>query len=98
MSLPNPDFFPHESVRKGQDELMNHIKSSIQNGAILLAHAPTGLGKTASALSIALEYALQNKKRIFFLTNRHTQHQIAITTLKAIQEKSHTSISCVDLI
>lgn len=64
----------------------------------LLAHAPTGLGKTAAALSPALAYALEHKKVVFFLTSRHTQHKIAIETLAAIRAKHGISFGCTDLI
>ena len=91
-------FFPHERLREGQDELVRDIENTLQHGKILLAQAPTGLGKTASVLSIAVPYALKQKKRGFFLTNRHTQHQIAIETLKLIQKKTGQEIKCADLI
>ncbi len=91
-------FFPHEIIRKGQDEFIDDIYKSLEEKKILLAHAPTGLGKTASVLSVTLPWALENKKRIFFLTNRHTQHQIAVNTLKLIKEKHQVNFSCADLI
>ncbi|PIZ51763.1 hypothetical protein COY27_02470 [Candidatus Woesearchaeota archaeon CG_4_10_14_0_2_um_filter_33_13] len=97
-SLTPNEFFPHEKVRSGQDELIKDITKAIGEEKILLAHAPTGLGKTASALAVAIPFALDRKKIIFFLTNRHTQHQIAINTLKLIKEKTGKNICSVDLI
>ena len=91
-------FFPHETIRKGQEELVADIEQTLKQKKILLAHAPTGLGKTASALSAAVEKALSSNKVVFFLTNRHTQHQIAVNTLKEIKKKTQANISCVDLI
>lgn len=90
--------FPHQSIRPGQDQLIKDINSAFTDGKILLAHAPTGLGKTASSLTMALQYALKNKKRVFFLTNRHTQHQIAIKTINLMEEKTGKKYSVVDLI
>ena len=90
--------FPYENVRENQDLLITDFEKAIQNKQILLAHAPTGLGKTASVLSVALQQALNNKKTVFFLTNRHTQHYIAVETLKDIQKKHQVSFSCLDLI
>ena len=93
-----PEFFPHELIRAGQDKLVQDLDQTFQDKKILLAHAPTGLGKTASALSVALYHALKDKKKVLFLTNRHTQHQIAIETLKLIQQKMGQEIKCADLI
>ncbi|HLC71391.1 MAG TPA: ATP-dependent DNA helicase [Candidatus Nanoarchaeia archaeon] len=93
-----PEFFPHELIRAGQDKLVQDLDQTFQDKKILLAHAPTGLGKTASALSVALYHALKDKKKVLFLTNRHTQHQVAIETLKLIQQKMGQEIKCADLI
>lgn len=91
-------FFPHEKIREGQDELVKDIEKVMIEGKILLAHAPTGLGKTASVLAVAVPPTLEKKKRVFFLTNRHTQHRIAIETLKLMKQKTGEEIGCVDLI
>lgn len=91
-------FFPHKTIRPSQLNLVNDIENAILTEKIILAHAPTGLGKTASALAAALPIALEKKKIIFFLTNRHTQHKIAIETLKAIAQKTDTNIIVSDLI
>ena len=82
MNQASCEFFPHETIREGQVDLVNDISQALREQKILLAHAPTGLGKTASALSVAVKYALESKKVVFFLTNRHTQHKIAIETLQ----------------
>jgi DNA excision repair protein ERCC-2 len=92
------NLFPHEKIRDGQEQLISDIKQSFLSQKILLAHAPTGLGKTAASLSVALQIALEQKKVIFFLTNRHTQHQIAVDTLKKIRLRSGKEIKVVDLI
>ena len=58
--------FPHEIIRPGQDKLIADLEIALREKKILLAHAPTGLGKTAGALSVALACALENNKRLFF--------------------------------
>ena len=90
--------FPHTEPRKIQKGLMEQVYSAISQKFNLIVHAPTGIGKTASALSPALTYALKNKKTIFFLTSRHTQHKIAIDTLKMIGEKYSIKIKVADII
>ena len=90
--------FPHEEIREGQKELIEDLTAALKTGKMLIAHAPTGLGKTASALSVALEKAIDEKKKIFFLTNRHTQHKIAIDTVKLINKKTGKNLACSDMI
>lgn len=92
------EFFPYEQVRQGQNLFMDDLRISLREKEILLAHAPTGLGKTASALAVVLEEALREKKKVFFITNRHTQHRIAVDTLKEIKRKNKANFSCLDLI
>lgn len=98
VSNSTKEFFPHDVIRPGQQDLINDCEKALENNKILLAHAPTGLGKTASALSVAMKEAIDNNKVVFFLTNRHTQHQIAVDTLKKIKHKTQKNFTCVDLI
>ncbi len=79
--------FPFSSVRESQKQFIQDIEQCLQSRQHLLANAPTGLGKTAATLVPALEYALDNGKTVFFLTPKHTQHQIAVETLKKMKEK-----------
>ena len=79
--------FPFDSIRSEQDALIAKVSSCIAEKKHLVVHAPTGLGKTIASLGPALKYAIDNKKTVFFLTSRHTQHIIAVDTLKAIKEK-----------
>ncbi len=90
--------FPHDEPRKIQKGLMEQVYSAISQRYSLIVHAPTGIGKTASALSPALTFALKNKKTIFFLTSRHMQHKIAIETLKLIGKKYSLNIKTADII
>ena len=39
-----------------------------------------------------------NKKTIFFLTSRHTQHDIAIKTLEEIKKRHNTNFQAIDII
>jgi len=90
--------FPHEVPRKIQKAFMNQVYEVIKNKSNLLVHAPTGIGKTASVLSPALKFAIENGKTIFFLTSRHTQHLIAIETLMQTKKKFNMKLNVVDLI
>ncbi len=90
--------FPFEEIRDGQREFMLNVENSLQKGKHLMAHAPTGLGKTAAVISPALEFSLENNKTVFFLTPKHTQHTIVIDTLKRIQRRFRTGFVAVDII
>lgn len=91
-------FFPHQSVRKVQDQLIEEVDSSISQNKNLIVHAPTGLGKSAATLPIALSHALKKGLTVFFLTSRHTQHIIAIDTLKQIKNLYSPNFISVDII
>src|SRR3989344_6144493 len=90
--------FPYDKIRPEQDELIKDVYAAVNNGKCLVAHAPTGLGKTAAALAPALEYALKSKKTVFFLTSRHTQHAIAVETARLIKQKHKASFSVTDIV
>jgi len=90
--------FPHEKVRASQDDFIKKINEAIEKKENLIAHCPTGTGKTAAVLSVVLPFALKNNLKVFFVTPRHTQHRIAVETLKLIKEKHKTEFTAVDLI
>jgi DNA excision repair protein ERCC-2 len=91
-------FFPHEKIRPVQDELIELIKKALKNKQSLIVHAPTGLGKTAAALSPAIPLAMKTDTCVFFLTSRHTQHKIVIDTLKEIKKKFNLDLIATSII
>jgi len=90
--------FPHDEVRPIQEELIRAINKAITSQQNLIAHAPTGLGKTAAALGPALREALKKDLTVFFLTSRHTQHKLAMETVNQIKEKYKLNFTAVDII
>jgi len=90
--------FPHAEVRDIQRELISDVNDAISNRRNLIAHAPTGLGKTASTLPIALAHAIEKDLVVFFLTSRHTQHKIAIDTLREVKKKHNRDFVTIDII
>ncbi len=98
MMYKTGDLFPFKEMRPVQKEMIDTVRDALEGEKNLIAHAPTGLGKTVASLAPALEYALDNNKVIFFLTSRHTQHKIAIDTMREIKEKKGVRFNVVDFI
>jgi len=90
--------FPYDDIRKTQDLIIVDIYNALKCKESAIIHAPTGIGKTVSALAPCLSFALKNNLVVFFLTSRHTQHKIAVDTLKEIRKKHGNDFGVVDLI
>ncbi len=83
-----PDvLFPHDVQRPIQKELVQDIVHAIKTKTPLIVHAPTGLGKTAASLGPAVAAALEQGLTVFFLTSRHTHHELVSQTIAKIKEK-----------
>ena len=91
-------YFPYSKVREIQSTMISDVYDAIKNKKNIIMHAPTGIGKTISALAPALSLAMKNNLTIFFLTSRQTQHRIVVDTLKQIKEKFNISFEAADLI
>ncbi|MDY6770877.1 MAG: ATP-dependent DNA helicase [Candidatus Nanohaloarchaea archaeon] len=92
------DLFPYSQVRDSQSQLKQDVEQALEDGGNVVAHAPTGLGKTAATLPQCLAYGLENGKTTFFLTPRHSQHEIAVETLQEVKEEHGATFRAVDLI
>lgn len=91
-------FFPFDIVRPQQREFIVELASALEHQQGFVAHAPTGIGKTAAVLTPVVSYALKNKKNIFFLTSRQTQHKIALETLEKIKGRNNLKLGVTDII
>ena len=91
-------FFPFGELRSGQRELFYEVWDTLEAGKNLVAHAPTGIGKTVAALAPAVHYGLEKNRKVFFLTPKQSQHTIAVETMKLIEERSGRSIKVCDII
>ncbi len=86
--------FPFRDIREGQRQFLEDCRYTVKNGRQLIAHAPTGIGKTAAALSAAMEDSLANNRMTFFLTSKRSQHRIAVETARRMEGQ----IRLVDII
>ncbi len=70
--------FPYENVREGQSEFVHGAYRTLSRGGCLYATAPTGTGKTVSALYPALR-ALGDQRvdKVFYLTPKGTTAEAA---------------------
>jgi len=78
--------FPYSEPRPGQELILAAVETAIANREHLLLQATTGIGKTVAALYPALRYALANDKRLFVLTAKNTQQEMATAVLKMLNQ------------
>ncbi|MEM4222110.1 MAG: ATP-dependent DNA helicase, partial [archaeon] len=77
-------YFRHNKFRESQKELIKDCITVLNDKKILLAHAPTGLGKTDAVLGSCFTWAWKNNLSILFLTPKISQHFLALDVLKGI--------------
>jgi DNA excision repair protein ERCC-2 len=84
--------FPYPELRPGQDEIVTEVETALIQGEQLLVEAPTGLGKTVAALYPAIRHALAEEKRLFVLTAKTLQQEMASEVLALLNrdESFHT--------
>jgi DNA excision repair protein ERCC-2 len=84
--------FPFDAPRPVQDEAIGAVLASLEAGRHLLLSAPTGVGKTAAALYPAVKLALATGRRVVFLTAKTLQQQLAVETLRRMQQGGWSSL------
>ena len=78
--------FPFFETRAGQDEIVERVATALDNREHLLIEATTGLGKTAASLFPVLRYALAHDKRVFVLTAKTLQQDMAAKVLGLLNQ------------
>lgn len=88
--------FPFDIYRKGQRELCAAIFRSIRDSHNLFAEAPTGIGKTISALYPAYKALGEDfGEKIFYLTAKEVQRKIASDAIELMRKKGLYTRYCV---
>ena len=78
--------FPYRETRPGQELILAAVETAVANQEHLLLQATTGIGKTVAALYPALRYALANDKRLFVVTAKNTQQEMATAVLGLLNQ------------
>lgn len=77
--------FPFPAWRTGQRELAEAVYRTHSAGRVLMAQAPTGIGKTLATLFAALKAApAKNLDKVFYLTAKTTGRQLALDALQRL--------------
>lgn len=80
--------FPFPGFRPGQREMAKRVYRIARDGGRLFIEAPTGIGKTISALYPAVKtFEKGQNERIFYLTAKTTGRQAAYDALTRLYEK-----------
>lgn len=80
--------FPYKKIRSGQDTFVRKAYKVISRGGVLFATAPTGTGKTISAIYPAVRALGDGRAdKIFYLTPKETTANAAIECLYILSEK-----------
>ncbi|MFX0023555.1 MAG: DEAD/DEAH box helicase family protein, partial [Candidatus Hermodarchaeota archaeon] len=78
------DFFPYHSYRPEQQEIIREIELGVRLKKNFLLVAPSGSGKTVTALSAILPQTYEDDLKIIYLCRTHTQSDRVINELKKI--------------
>jgi DNA excision repair protein ERCC-2 len=76
--------FPHPALRPGQERIVEAVEAALVEREHLLLEAPTGIGKTVAALYPAVRFALANEKKVFVLTAKNLQQEMATGVLELL--------------
>jgi DNA excision repair protein ERCC-2 len=78
--------FPYREPRPGQELILAAVETAVANREHLLLQATTGIGKTVAALYPALRYCLAHDKRLFVLTAKTLQQEMATAVLLLLNQ------------
>ncbi|MDO9523909.1 MAG: ATP-dependent DNA helicase [Methanocorpusculum sp.] len=89
------DYFPYQTYRKNQKEMLEEVEKTAEQNGILLIDAPTGSGKSSVIASLL---AKANGRKILVAVRTISQLQIFIRELDLIRQKKQPTLKFVYLI
>jgi len=90
--------FPHAEFRAGQRALAAAVWRATGAGQVLLAQAPTGIGKTVATIYPLLRaMPAQQLEQLYFLTARTTGRQLALDALARLREGGAEPLRVLEL-
>ncbi len=89
------DYFPYQSYRKNQKEMLEAVAKTAREGGIVMVDAPTGSGKSSVIAPLLAE---ANGKKIFVAVRTISQLQIFIRELDLIRQKKKPDLKFTYLI
>jgi len=81
------NLFPYDP-RKNQTAIIQTIKKTLKYEDDLIFESGTGSGKTICTLTAALDFALENDKKIVYTTRTNAQQRQVILELRKIRDKN----------
>lgn len=78
--------FPFPAMRPFQSEMISAVAHAARERETLMVSAPTGVGKTMAAIYPALVEALRAGKKLFFLTSKTLQQEMAVDALERLND------------
>ena len=78
--------FPYDEKRPGQETIITAVERALEAGDHLLLQAPTGIGKTVATLDPVLRHALAKDRRVFVLTAKTLQQDMAMKVLDLLNQ------------
>lgn len=84
--------FPFPAMRPFQKEMVDAVEHAVRERETLLVSAPTGVGKTMAAIYPALRESLRAGKKLFFLTPKTLQQEMAVATLNVLNDGAFRSL------
>ncbi len=90
--------FPYPNLRAGQRSFIEHAYKAIEEITPFLAQAPTGIGKTMSALYPAIKQLRYGHfDHIFYLTAKRSTRLVAENALEDLRKHSHLALKQITL-